>query len=280
MLTDALILDAVRTPIGKLGGALSGVRPDDLAATALRGLLERHPVTRSRRRSRRCTSATPTGPARTTATSARMAVLLAGLPVSDPGSDGQPVVRVRARGGDRREPRRCRRRCRPHHRRRGRVDDPRRRGCVLKPSRAVPHDARADVELGARLADGEPDDAQGVDGLARRGSRDPGRRVLDLTRGAGRLCARVARAGREGMGGGGVRGRGDRGARRRARTRTSAFATTRRLERLATLKPAFREGGHGDRGQLVADERRLGGLAPRVDLPAPSAPAWSRSPAS
>ena len=36
------------------------------------------------------------------------------------------------------------------------------------------------------------------------------------------------------------------------------------LERLATLKPAFREGGYGDRGQLVADERRLGGLAPRV----------------
>ena len=42
-MTDALILDAVRTPVGKLGGALSGVRPDDLAATALKGLLDRHP---------------------------------------------------------------------------------------------------------------------------------------------------------------------------------------------------------------------------------------------
>ncbi len=38
---EAWIIDAVRTPIGRYGGALAGVRPDDLAAVALRALVER-----------------------------------------------------------------------------------------------------------------------------------------------------------------------------------------------------------------------------------------------
>jgi 3-oxo-5,6-didehydrosuberyl-CoA/3-oxoadipyl-CoA thiolase len=40
---DAFICDGVRTPIGRYGGALSGVRPDDLAAVPLRALLARYP---------------------------------------------------------------------------------------------------------------------------------------------------------------------------------------------------------------------------------------------
>ena len=40
---EALIVGAVRTPIGRLGGALSPVRPDDLAAVALRALADRLP---------------------------------------------------------------------------------------------------------------------------------------------------------------------------------------------------------------------------------------------
>jgi acetyl-CoA acyltransferase len=40
---DALICDAVRTPFGRYGGALAGVRADDLAALPLRALLERNP---------------------------------------------------------------------------------------------------------------------------------------------------------------------------------------------------------------------------------------------
>ena len=40
-MTDALIVDAVRTPFGRHGGALAPVRPDDLAALVLRTLLER-----------------------------------------------------------------------------------------------------------------------------------------------------------------------------------------------------------------------------------------------
>jgi 3-oxoadipyl-CoA thiolase len=38
------IIDALRTPIGKYGGALSSVRPDDLLALVLRSLIERNPA--------------------------------------------------------------------------------------------------------------------------------------------------------------------------------------------------------------------------------------------
>jgi acetyl-CoA acyltransferase len=39
--TEAWIVGAVRTPIGKRGGALSPVRPDDLGALVLESLMER-----------------------------------------------------------------------------------------------------------------------------------------------------------------------------------------------------------------------------------------------
>jgi len=41
---DVFICDAVRTPIGRYGGALAGVRADDLAAIPIRALLERNPT--------------------------------------------------------------------------------------------------------------------------------------------------------------------------------------------------------------------------------------------
>lgn len=40
---SAFVVDAIRTPIGKYAGTLSGVRPDDLAAHVVRELLARHP---------------------------------------------------------------------------------------------------------------------------------------------------------------------------------------------------------------------------------------------
>jgi acetyl-CoA acyltransferase len=40
---DAFIVDAIRTPVGRYGGALSGVRTDDLAAIPLRELVKRNP---------------------------------------------------------------------------------------------------------------------------------------------------------------------------------------------------------------------------------------------
>jgi 3-oxoadipyl-CoA thiolase len=42
-MTEAFLVDGVRTPIGRYGGALAGVRPDDLAAHVLRALTERLP---------------------------------------------------------------------------------------------------------------------------------------------------------------------------------------------------------------------------------------------
>ena len=41
---DAVIIDAVRTPVGKLRGALSGVRPDDLCGYVIEQLLRRNPA--------------------------------------------------------------------------------------------------------------------------------------------------------------------------------------------------------------------------------------------
>ena len=38
---EALIVDAVRTPVGKRGGALAGVHPVDLSAFVLTALVER-----------------------------------------------------------------------------------------------------------------------------------------------------------------------------------------------------------------------------------------------
>lgn len=43
-LRKAVIVDAVRTPIGRYGGALKDVRPDDMAALVIRTLLERNPA--------------------------------------------------------------------------------------------------------------------------------------------------------------------------------------------------------------------------------------------
>jgi len=83
-MTDAFICDAIRTPIGRYGGALAAVRPDDLAAIVLRELL--------RRNSNLDPAAVDDvilGCANQAGEDnrnvARMAVLLAGLPVDVPG---------------------------------------------------------------------------------------------------------------------------------------------------------------------------------------------------
>ena len=42
-MTAAFVCDAVRTPIGRYGGALARVRTDDLGALPIRTLIERNP---------------------------------------------------------------------------------------------------------------------------------------------------------------------------------------------------------------------------------------------
>jgi acetyl-CoA acetyltransferase family protein len=84
-MTDVFVLDAARTPVGRYGGALADVRPDDLAAHVVRTLVDRSP------------NLDPTmidevvfgdanGAGEDNRNVARMAVLLAGLPTSVPGA--------------------------------------------------------------------------------------------------------------------------------------------------------------------------------------------------
>ena len=79
---EALIIDAVRTPIGKHRGALKDVRPDDLAAIALKAILSRSDVPAERVDEVYFGCANQAGEDNRNV--ARMAVLLAGLPQSVP----------------------------------------------------------------------------------------------------------------------------------------------------------------------------------------------------
>ena len=84
-MAEAFICSVVRTPFGRYGGVLAGVRPDDLAAMPIRALVDRHPdmdlaaidevvLGCANQAGEDCRNV------------ARMALLLAGLPVSVPGT--------------------------------------------------------------------------------------------------------------------------------------------------------------------------------------------------
>ena len=82
---DAFICDAVRTPFGRYGGALSSVRTDDLAALSIMALMERNPgVDWSAVDDVIMGCANQAGEDNRNV--ARMALLLAGLPKEVPGS--------------------------------------------------------------------------------------------------------------------------------------------------------------------------------------------------
>ena len=84
-MTDAFVLDAVRTPFGRYGGALAEVRPDDLAAHVLRTLVERSPDL-DPAAVEDILFGDANGAGEDNRDVARMAALLAGLPTSVPGS--------------------------------------------------------------------------------------------------------------------------------------------------------------------------------------------------
>ncbi|WP_413673566.1 3-oxoadipyl-CoA thiolase [Massilia cellulosiltytica] len=84
-MTDAFIVDAIRTPFGRFGGALSGVRADDLAALPIAALMARNPgVDWSQVDD--VLYGCANGAGEDNRNVARMAALLAGLPPSVPGS--------------------------------------------------------------------------------------------------------------------------------------------------------------------------------------------------
>ena len=101
---DALICDGVRTPVGRYGGALSSVRADDLAALPIAALMERNSgVDWSAVDEVIFGAANQAGEDNRNV--ARMALLLAGLPVDVPGltvnrlcASGMDAVGFAARG--------------------------------------------------------------------------------------------------------------------------------------------------------------------------------------
>ncbi|HET6504982.1 MAG TPA: 3-oxoadipyl-CoA thiolase, partial [Amycolatopsis sp.] len=83
-MTDAFVLDAVRTPFGRYGGGLSGVRPDDLAAHVLRELAARSDLDPGLVDEVVLGDANQAGEDNRNV--ARMAALLAGWPTTVPGT--------------------------------------------------------------------------------------------------------------------------------------------------------------------------------------------------
>jgi acetyl-CoA acetyltransferase family protein len=83
MTHDVFLYDAVRTPFGRYGGALAGVRPDDLAALVVRTLVDRAPDLDPQRIDE-IYLGNANGAGEDNRNVARMAGLLAGLPTTVP----------------------------------------------------------------------------------------------------------------------------------------------------------------------------------------------------
>lgn len=81
-MADVVIVDAIRTPIGALGGGLARVRPDDLAALVLKAIVERNGLNPAEIDEVYMGCANQAGEDNRNV--ARMAVLLSGLPVTVP----------------------------------------------------------------------------------------------------------------------------------------------------------------------------------------------------
>ena len=120
---DAVILDALRTPVGRYAGVLSPVRPDDLAARTIAAAVERNELDPATVDEVYMGCTNQAG--EDNRNIARMASLIAGLPVEVPGatvnrlcaSGLEAIVQAATPGAARRG--------RPRARRRGRVDVPR-----------------------------------------------------------------------------------------------------------------------------------------------------------
>ena len=192
-MSNAYIVDGVRTAIGNIGGGLSDVRPDDLAALAIAEVVRRNPnLDPSAVTDVVLGCANQAGEDNRNV--ARMALLLAGLPVSVP---GETVNRLCASGHERRCERRARReagRGRFLYRRRRREHDARavrdvegQQG-VRARHRAVRHEPR----LAVRESEDESEVRHRFDGADRRERRRAVRRVAV---GSGRVRAQLAAEG-------------------------------------------------------------------------------------
>ena len=218
-MSRAVVLSAVRTPIGRYGGALAEVRPDDLAAVAIAAAVERAGVDAGSIDDVYFGCANQAGEDNRNV--ARMAALLAGLPDSVRRCDAQPPLRVRPLGRRLGVPRDRRRRRGVRRRGRRRVDEPRaarhgeaRDGLSARQPDGVGHDARLALPEPAARGD-VPARVDGGDGRERR------RALRRLARGAGRVRAPLAAPLVRCACGGSLRRRA-RPGRRRRRGRASA----------------------------------------------------------
>ena len=165
-MNDVYVLDGVRTPIGRYGGALASVRPDDLGARVIKALAER---TQSLEPS--TIDDVYFGAANTAGEDnrnvARMSLLLAGLPPSVPGAtvnrlcgSGLEAIAEASRAIAVGDAQLCIARGK-------RIDESRTVGNAQ--TRAIISSRRCDcVFNNPWLANGQPENAQGLDGIARR----------------------------------------------------------------------------------------------------------------
>ena len=205
---EAYVVDAIRTPMGSYRGALSGVRPDDLAAHTIRAVVERTGVDPERIVDVYFGAANQSGEDNRDV--ARMAALLAGLPSSVPGAtvnrlcaSGLEAINAAARAvklgeGD--------------FYLAGGVESMSRAPWVVeKPERALPRGAADDARHDPGLADDQPAHgrARRLDRVDGRDRRERRRALRDQPRGPGRLRPAQPPARRRRRRGGQA-GRGDR----------------------------------------------------------------------
>ena len=81
-MTNAYLCDGLRTPVGRYGGSLSSIRPDDLLAGVIRDLMARHPTLKVDEVLAGCANQA----GEDNRNIARMSALLAGLPETVPGA--------------------------------------------------------------------------------------------------------------------------------------------------------------------------------------------------
>ena len=193
---EAFLCDAVRTPIGRYGGALAKVRTDDLAAAPIKALMARHPkIDWEKLDEVYFGCANQAGEDNRNV--ARMALLLAGLPASVPGMTHQPAVRLGHGSGRHRGARHPRRRDGIRHRRRRRIDDA---GAVRAGQGAGGLRARGrDLRHHHRLALHQSADEEPIWRRFHAGNRRERRRgIPDQPRRSGRLRGAIAAARRRG----------------------------------------------------------------------------------
>ena len=283
-MTEAYVVDAIRTPMGAYRGALSGVRPDDLAAHVIRAVVERTGVDPERIADVYFGAANQSGEDNRDV--ARMAALLAGLPAERSRRHRQPPLRLRPGGDQRRRPRGQARRGRLLPGRRGRVDEPGALGGGEARARPAPRPAD-DARHDPGLAHDQPADgrARGLDRVDGRDRRERRRALRDQPRGPGRLRpAQPPARGRRRRGRALRRGdrpdRGAEGPRDRHRRRRRGPAPRRLAGEARRAAPGLPRGRHRHRRQRLDPQRRRRLPADRLRGGGAESSAPSRWPAS